>query len=381
MQRALCDVTISVWNDFWSPQLVSGLHNAGFQVTHHTTACQKTPCARFIRNMSASALNHLAFRGVLPSRFAHSWSRRLVDSKSGRLARESKAFWGWSGCSLRGLNASKSAGKPSILERGSTHCVWNGNRVSAIYNKLGLPLDEIADSDEIQYDLQEYESADRICVPSNFVYKTFLENGIQSERLFLNPYGVDFEFWSSGDSNPRKELLPFTFLWVASLMPRKGITVLLEAWRKAHLKDARLVLVGGASKSIRPLLSKLPSGVVLHSFLDHIAIRTLMAQSHVYVLPSFEEGMARSVLEAGAAGLPVLITEETGATDIFKDGRDGWVVQSGDSDHLAEMLSHITKNRELCISMGVAAQNAVRPFTWDAYGKRAAQFLKGLLEN
>lgn len=381
MQFKKIDVTISVWNDFWSPHLVSGLHNAGFQAIHHTTARQKSPCARFIRNIPASALNHLAFRGALPARFAHSWSRGIMDTKGGKLSQESKAFWGWSGCSLKGLQTAKSAGKPAILERGSTHCVWNGKKVSAVYKQLGLPLDEIADADEIQYDLKEYDSADKICVPSIFVYNTFLENGIQSQKLFLNPYGVDFKFWSAGRSNQSKELLPFTFLWVASLMPRKGITVLLDAWQKADLKDARLVLAGGVSKSMSPFLSKLPPRVILKPFLDHVSIRTLMEKSHVYVLPSFEEGMARSVLEAGAAGLPVLITEETGATDIFKHGRDGWVVPSGDSDHLAEMLRHISKNRDLTISMGIAAQEAVRPFTWDAYGKRAAQFLKGLLEN
>lgn len=373
------NVTVSVWNDFHSPPLVAGLHNAGFKVTHHTTARQKAPCSRFVRNIPASAFNHLAFRGALPSSYAFKWSRRCINSHGARLVQNSEAFWGWSGCSLKGLQAAKAEGKPAILERGSTHCVWNNKKVSAEYKRLGLSLDGIASSQEIRYDLLEYKTADQICIPSRFVLDTFLENGFPKEKLFLNAYGVDYDFWSAGSNNHKKENEPFTFLWVATLMPRKGIAILLDAWRKANLKAAHLVLVGGISKSIENLLKDLPRGVTVMHFMDHAAVRNQMAKSHVYVLPSFEEGMARSVLEAGAAGLPVLITKETGATDIFMSGRDGLVVPSGDSDYLAEALTQMYKNPDTTIEMGRSAQKSVCPFTWDAYGKRAANFLESLI--
>jgi glycosyltransferase involved in cell wall biosynthesis len=372
------DVTVSVWNDFWSPYLVSGLHNAGLQVIHHTTARQKAPCARFVRNIPASTLNHLAFRGLLPSRFAHSWSRSLVDSEGARLLQKSKAFWGWSGCSLKGLQAAKAEGKPAILERGSSHCVWQKNCVAKEHRRLGLPLDELSSDKEIAYDLAEYDAADVICVPSQFVRNTFLDNGVPEQKLFLNPYGVDFEFWSQCDSSKRIAH-PFTFLWVATLMPRKGIAVLLEAWRKADLKDAHLVLVGGVSPSTQHLLRNLPKNIVLKPFLDHKSIREEMSRAHVYVLPSFEEGMARSVLEAAAAGLPVLITEETGATDLLHNGTSAWVVPSGDVNALAESLVCLSSDQKNAIERGTEARLAVRDYSWESYGERAALFLAELV--
>ena len=381
MQELPSDVTISVWNDFWSPHLVAGLSDAGSKVIHQTTARQKSQCAHFVRNIPATVLNHLAFREILPANFAFKRSRDFIDSGGARLSRKSKVFWGWSGCSLKGLKTAKGDGKPAILERGSTHCSWNIEKVSAEYKRLGLPQSEIASPAEIDYDLEEYQIADRICIPSRFVFNTFLEKGIPEDRLFINPYGVDFDFWSAGGNCKEREKAPFTFLWVAALMPRKGIAVLLDAWRKANLKDARLLLVGGISKSIKHLLKNLPQNITLIPFMDHLGVRKLMGESHVYVLPSFEEGMARSVLEAGAAGLPVLITEETGATDIFQDGRDGWVVPSGDSDHLEQLLTQIHKCPDLARNMGLSAQNSVRPYTWRAYGDRAARFLKEILHN
>lgn len=378
MPSSRYDVTISVWNDFWSPHLVSGLHNAGIQVVHHTTARQKTPCARFIRNIPASALNHLAFRNVLPSRLAHSWSRRVVDEHGALLAQKSKAFWGWGGCSLKGLKKARDLRKSAILDCGSTHCVWQKNQVEKEYQRLGLRMDELSTDQELAYGIAEYALADCICVPSRFVLNTFLEMGISESKLFLNPYGVDYAFWSKCDRSKRANE-PFTFLWVAALMPRKGIAVLLESWRKVSLPDARLVLVGGASPSIQPLLRDLPPNVFLKSFMSHPAIREEMSRAHVYVLPSFEEGMARSVLEAAAAGLPALITEETGATDLLQDGKASRVVPSGDVDSLAQALVDFYKNPDKALKMGYHAREAVKSYTWNSYGHRAAMFLKKML--
>ena len=372
------DVTVSVWNDFHSPHLVSGLHNAGLQVIHHTTARQKAACARFVRNIPASTLNHLAFRGLLPSRFAYSWSRTLVDSEGSRLLRNSKAFWGWSGCSLKGLQAAKAAGKTAILERGSTHCAWHIKQVSAEYRRLGFSCSELANEREIQYDLREYQTADIICVPSNFVYQTFVANGVAPEKLQINAYGVDYSFWSQCETGARAQA-PFTFLWVATLMPRKGIAVLLDAWRKARLLNARLILIGGVADSVKILLRDLPPGVVYKPFLDHRSIRDEMGCSHAYVLPSFEEGMARSVLEAAAAGLAPIITHETGATDILLEEKDAWVIPSGDPDALVNALRSAVNNPDECARRGLSAQQAVSSYTWEAYGARAASLLSKLL--
>lgn len=162
-------------------------------------------------------------------------------------------------------------------------------------------------------------------------------------------------------------------------LPKAAVAVLLEAWRKVSLPDAQLILVGGASPSIKPLLQGLPSNVIYKSFLDHSAILDEMSRAHVYVLPSFEEGMARSVLEAAAAGLPGLITEETGATDVLQDSKSSWVIPSGNVDLLALALKDFSNNQEKAFEMGNHACEAVKSYTWRSYGNRASMFFKSLI--
>lgn len=371
-------VTVSVWNDFWSPHLVAGLQQNGFDVTHHTTSRQKKTCTRFIQNTPAALLNQLAFRHLVPSKPAFGLSRFLVDKKGERLARETDAFWGWSSCSLEGIRRAARRKIPAILEHGSSHARWRTQRMAAELRNFGLNKDSDTSPSKLSYEKEEYRLATRICIPSRFVWGTFRDMGVPEEKLFVNPYGADIDFWSQAQHH-RRENRPITFLWVAAVMPRKGIRVLLEAWKLAALKNCRLVIIGGIDPLVRPLMAGLPENIELRQFLDHESIRREMEKSHAYVLPSFEEGMARSVLEAGAAGLPLIITEETGATDIFKDGRDGWVVPSGNVDALIEALRAVASDPVKAASRGRQASASVLPYSWKAYGVRAAEFLKGLL--
>lgn len=371
-------ITVSAWNDFWSPHLVAGLQRNGFDVTHHTTARQRTACTRFIQNIPAALLNQSAFRHLLPSKPAFGLSRFLVDKKAARLAGKTDAFWGWSSCSLAGIRRAAWREIPAILEHGSSHAQWRTQRMAAELRNFGVSKDLDTNPSKLTYDKEEYRLATRICIPSRFVWGTFRDMGVPEEKLFVNPYGANIDFWSQAQPHQR-ENRPITFLWVAAVMPRKGIRVLLEAWKHAALKQSRLVIIGGIDPLVRPLLADLPDNVELRQFLDHEAIRQEMEQSHAYVLPSFEEGMARSALEAGAAGLPLIITEETGATDIFKDGRDGWVIPSGEVDALVDTLRRVATNPEEAATRGRHAAKSVAPYTWEAYGNRAAEFLKGLL--
>jgi glycosyltransferase involved in cell wall biosynthesis len=226
----------------------------------------------------------------------------------------------------------------------------------------------------LDYFTQEYSIADYICVPSQFVADTFLERGVAERKLVINPFGVDYAYWSTCEAAKSYDQ-PFTFLWVAALLPRKGLGILLEAWKKANLPNARLVLAGNAPKFVTPLLDRLPPNVYLKSFLDHHAIRREMSEAHVYVLPSLEEGMARSVLEAAAAGLPLILTKETGTTDVFRDGSSGWIVPSGDVEALVGSLRAAASDPESCMVRGAKARAVVQSLSWEAYGERAANFL------
>lgn len=89
--------------------------------------------------------------------------------------------------------------------------------------------------------------------------------------------------------------------------------------------------------------------------------------------------MARSVLEAMAAGLVPIVTEETGATDIINDKNNGFVVNSRCIESLTNALQFISRNRNDIKPIGIAAKTSVQDFSWEAYQARAAQLLNQLI--
>ena len=91
----------------------------------------------------------------------------------------------------------------------------------------------------------------------------------------------------------------------------------------------------------------------------------------VFVLPSWLEGSAKAVYQAMANGLPAIVTESTGA--IVRDGIDGFVIEAGDVAALRDRMRWFSVHPDRVRTMGAAARERVREFTWDRYATRVAE--------
>jgi glycosyltransferase involved in cell wall biosynthesis len=114
--------------------------------------------------------------------------------------------------------------------------------------------------------------------------------------------------------------------------------------------------------------------------LPHDKLASIMSQSDVFVFPSYFEGFALVLLEAMAAGLPVLTTTATAAPDIVTEGRDGFVVPPGDVDAFIEKMTFCLNNRDWIAEMGPRARATAEKFSWDAYGDRWASILTEVMK-
>ncbi len=105
--------------------------------------------------------------------------------------------------------------------------------------------------------------------------------------------------------------------------------------------------------------------------LTHPQLASLLAQSTAFVLPSVEEGFARVLTEAMAAGLPIIASYESGASTLVRDGIEGFIVPPRDPQRLAEAMVRVAVDRDLNRKMGNAAylKGAVKN-TWQDYGDR-----------
>ncbi|MFZ4773867.1 MAG: glycosyltransferase family 4 protein [Terrimicrobiaceae bacterium] len=375
--KAPFHATISVWNDFWVPELCEGLARGGYEVlalrSEHAAICgvqtQTCEVSRILTRLFQRTQQPFLLEA------AQDWFEAFARRRVG----QSPVFWGWNGHNLSSCLAAQRCGQRIICERGSTHGAWAARRLNEVHKQLGWgPTDLGAEKRELRA-IREYELAEKIIVPSQFVKKTFLEEGMSEEKLHVNPYGVDVEHWGRISGTERSNG-PLIFVFTASMTPRKGVHILLRAWEKAGLNDAELWLCGGVHFPIKALGLPVGKNVRFLGYTSHEKLIDIYNRASVYLLPSFEEGMARSGLEAMAAGLPLIVTEETGLTDVMIQGVQGWVVPSGNVEALAETLRIVAGSRDRLSSMSIACQATGCKYTKSAYGHRAAQFLRDFLK-
>jgi glycosyltransferase involved in cell wall biosynthesis len=153
---------------------------------------------------------------------------------------------------------------------------------------------------------------------------------------------------------------PLTFLMVSRLLKGKGIAEYCEAAKllKQSASSARFVLAGPEDSS--------PDGFKaadLAAFADAIDYRgrvedprPLYGECHVYVLPSHGEGMPRTVLEAMAAGRPIITTDARGCRETVDERVNGCLVPIGDAYALAAAMRSFCEHPELIPSMGEASR-------------------------
>ncbi len=196
---------------------------------------------------------------------------------------------------------------------------------------------------------------------------------------------------------------PFRFLYAGYLTKRKGIGVLVQAWQgargmgredkgnglevggggRAHgahfdrdhfeilKQNAELRLVGGGEQP-----SALPRGVVCLGQTPREALLREMSEADVFVFPSLFEGFALVILEAMAAGLPVITTPNTAGPDLIEDGKEGLIVPAGDVKALQNAMESLLNDPERARAMGRAAHEKAKEYTWEKYGERWEAFVR-----
>jgi glycosyltransferase involved in cell wall biosynthesis len=209
---------------------------------------------------------------------------------------------------------------------------------------------------------KEMELADLTLVASRYVEATIREFCLD-KNIARIPYGVDAEFWTSGPINERPE--PLRFVYAGNLSVRKGVPLLIEAWAKAGLCDAELVLVGswGLADSKR---RSLPRGIRWFPPCSSQALRDQYRDSHVFVFPSYSDGFGLVLLEAMACGLPAIATEASIGPEIIT-ADCGFITPTGDLDRLVELLRWFDVHRDEVPVMGRQARTQAARCTWSNY--------------
>lgn len=169
----------------------------------------------------------------------------------------------------------------------------------------------------------------------------------------VNGTGVELDKWPP--SPPVTE--PVTFLLAARMLRDKGVLEFIHAaWRvKEASPKARFVLIGATDSNpeaipAAQLKAWVETGVV--EWPGHVDMRSWLAQTSVFVLPSYREGVPRSTQEAMAMGRPIITTDVPGCRETVIDGVNGFMVPARDTDALAAAMQRFIDDQGLIASMG-----------------------------
>lgn len=292
----------------------------------------------------------------------------LFDRQAARhIPEDGDIFQGLSAGALYGLRRAKALGQKTILGRGSSHMLYQRRILEEEYAGVGLKR-EVVHPRVVERELLEYQEADFIYIPSQFVRQTFLDQGIPAARLIQVPFGVNLTHFHPVPKEDRV----FRIIHCGNLSLRKGVHYLLQAFHELKLPEAELWLIGTMTEEIKPFAKTWDSPAVKYlGTFPEWDLHRQFSQGSVFCLASIEEGLAMVQPMAMACGLPVICTTNTGGGDIVRDGRDGFIVPIRDVAALKEKIRFYYENPEACRTMGESARLRVQTgFTWADFGDR-----------
>ena len=172
----------------------------------------------------------------------------------------------------------------------------------------------------------------------------------------------------------RKELsqpiATVTITFVGRLVYGKGVQDLIFSFPEITKEyKARLLIIGDGS--YRPDLERLAQNVDEGNILflgqkNQREIAEILSTTDIFVNPSYSEGLPTSVLEAGAAGLPIVATDVGGTREIIEDGKSGFLIPPADTRALKEKVCQLVQNRQLREDFGRNIHQFVKEnFGWD----------------
>lgn len=178
------------------------------------------------------------------------------------------------------------------------------------------------------------------------------------------PNGVDAESFAPGTSATRRD--PHEVLFVGRHDDRKGLSVLLAAFTRLSetMSEAKLTIVGSRPEEVR-LPEALLSSVEVRGVVSEEGLIRAMHSASVLCAPSVgAESFGMVLIEAMAAGLPVLASDIPGYDVVVTPGKDGVLVPPGDPGALASGLENLLRNHSLRESLSRAGISTARRYDW-----------------
>jgi alpha-maltose-1-phosphate synthase len=231
--------------------------------------------------------------------------------------------------------------------------------------------------EELRGRREERRLADAVLCASNFTKQSLVEMGVDPDRIFVEPYGVDQAVFV-----PSKEKFSrFSVVWASSYTQTKGIGYMLEALAREPVPGIELVLAGYPYGTDAVALYEDRVRVRRLGHISREEVARVMSRCHVHVFPTLLDGFGRNIIEAMASGLPVITTPNCAGPDLIEDGVNGFIVPIRDVDAICEKLAWIYDHPQEAVEMGQRARASVSSLTQADYRRRFAERVHDVWQN
>jgi glycosyltransferase involved in cell wall biosynthesis len=224
---------------------------------------------------------------------------------------------------------------------------------------------------------EELRYTDYILCLSSIAKQSLIEAGISQSKIFTYHLGIDTlkflpksEYRASGN--------PVRLLYVGGVTQRKGLNILLSVVKQMEA-SVELVIVGPiVEKNLLDLFLGLPN-VLYKGFLHKEELIKTYQKADVFVFPSYLDSWGQVVLEAMACGLPVIVTDQTGAKDVI-DETCGFVIPAGDEVALKNSIDFFIQDHDKLETMGTGARKIAEKYSLENYSFEINQIIKRISE-
>lgn len=313
--------------------------------------------------------------------------RDLDRRVAGRLAdlvkkQNIKAVYAYEDGALETFTAAKKLGLACIYdlpiaywETGRKLMMEEASRMPKWAVTLGGGVKDSAE--KLDRKVKEMELADVIVTPGSFVSDS-IPAWAKDKEVVISPFGSPLLQGENKNQtgSPNGKL---RVLFVGSMGQRKGLGDLIEAIKLLDPNQVELVVMGSLLAPLEFYKQEYPD-LVYEPGRSHDGVLELMRSCDVFCLPSIVEGRALVMQEAMSQQMPLIITSNTGGSDLIIEGKTGFLVPIQSSEGIATKIQWFLDNREAIPEMGRNAQKHAARYSWESYSSRVVEAINCYLD-
>ncbi|MDH5448159.1 MAG: glycosyltransferase family 4 protein [Candidatus Bathyarchaeota archaeon] len=245
------------------------------------------------------------------------------------------------------------------------------------------------EKETIDFDKRVITRADKVITVSNFVKRCIVNIYRIPESKIEVIYNGICQDYEPGENDILQMRNKYgsngsIVLFVGRLEKRKGLPFLLKAFKTVSKSTKSTLVIAGSGRvePFRSLATALGIGerVAFTSFVDYETLKKLYHACDVFVLPSLLEGFGLTILEAMAAGKPIVAFNVGGIPEVMRDDVHGRLIDPKKPNELANAIIYFIENAQLSVKVGKRNRDYVaREFSWKKTAKQTERLYRSLI--